>query len=103
MTGKLFFTVLLIIIGLPIIVPLTLLLFWYKCAMNAAEKIIDNLDDTDTEPDYVVEAIDDFNKRSSRAKAAENLPTLDDIGNEIESDFKKKYPMSTLKNLKNNF
>ena len=72
MTGKLFFIVLLIFIGLPIIVPLTLLLFWYKCAMNAAEKIIDNLDDTNTEPNYVVEAIDDFNKRSRAATDAED-------------------------------
>lgn len=69
-----FFIFSLILIGLPVIVPLTLVLFWYRCALNAAEKLVDVLDDT-TEPVAVVEHLD----------------TLDDIGKK----FVKKYPMST--------
>jgi len=73
MTLKQFFTTALILLGLPVTVPLTLLLFWIKCSMNASDNLMNLLDDehNTTEPNYVVEAIDDFNKRS-RAKNAED-------------------------------
>jgi hypothetical protein len=72
MSTKQILMVLLLAVSLPVTVPLTLIIFWGRCALNASEKMMSVLDDEETEPVAMVESLDDIGKQ-----------------------FEKKYPMST--------
>jgi len=50
--------VIFIIIGLPVILPLGIIIFWVRCARNFADDMTAWLDRDDTEPVAMVEKID---------------------------------------------